>query len=71
MFNSVKIFKWQKVEGTSHFEKVEAGIGDFCEWGCSYEEFETGPGNYSTAIVKMPDGTVETPAADMIQFVNI
>ena len=57
MANQVKIFEWKKVEGASHFEKVEKGIGDFCRWGCSYEVFETGPGNYSTAIIQMPDGT--------------
>lgn len=46
----------------------EAGKGKFHTWGVDYEEFEAGPGNFSTAIVEMPDGTVRNWRADMIRF---
>ena len=70
MVNPVKVFEWKQVKGERHYEKVDAGTGEFCEWGCDYEEFETGAGNYSIAIVKMPDGTVKTPRADMVEFIQ-
>ncbi len=43
-------------------------IGKFHQWGSNYEEFENGPGNYSVAIVELPDGTVVMPVADDICF---
>ena len=48
----------------------EAGCGTFHAWGVAYEEFESGPGNYSTAIVEMPDGTVRNWPAEMVRFVD-
>jgi len=44
--------------------------GYFHGWGCNYEEFETGPGNYSVAIVELPDGEVVMPVADDIWFLD-
>ena len=69
MVNPVKVFKWKQVKGERHQERVEAGIGEFCQWGCNFEGFDTGVGNFSTAIVKMPDGVVENVPAEDIQFV--
>jgi hypothetical protein len=46
----------------------EVGIGDFHCWGNGYEEFESGPGNYTTAIVEMSDGTILTPLPTDIKF---
>ncbi len=45
-------------------------IGKFHQWGSNYEEFENGAGNYSVAIVELPDGTVVMPVADDICFVD-
>ncbi len=42
--------------------------GVFHQWGMDYEEFESGPGNFSTAIVELPDGTVENVPAGNVQF---
>ena len=44
--------------------------GYFHQWGCNYDEFETGAGNYSTAIVELPNGEVVMPVADDIQFLD-
>jgi hypothetical protein len=50
-------------------EKIESvGTGIFRKWGCDYQEFESGPGNYSTAIVEMEDGSVLNVSADLIEF---
>ena len=32
--------------------------GVFHQWGYGYDEYEAGPGNYSIAIVELPDGRV-------------
>lgn len=45
-------------------------MGYFHRWGCNYEEFETGAGNYSTAIVELPSGEIVMPVADDIQFLD-
>ena len=44
--------------------------GYFHEFGNNYEEFESGPGNYSVAIVELPDGKIIMPPADSIQFID-
>lgn len=79
----VKIFEWKpavdsdgkpklsEANNTPHryHEKVKTGVGLFHQWGSDYEEFETGPGNYSTAIVEMEDGTIKNVPCDMVQFI--
>lgn len=45
-------------------------IGQFHQWGNSYEEFESGPGNYTVAVVELPDGNVVMPMADDICFLE-
>ena len=56
----VKVFEWQKVEGESYSEKVKIGVGLFVQWGCDYEEFETVPGNYTTAVVSATQTKIDT-----------
>ncbi|MNN69161.1 hypothetical protein D3C81_1849240 [compost metagenome] len=48
----------------------DAAEGKFHGWGVEYEEFESGPGNYSVAIVEMPDGTVQTLMPWAIRFLD-
>jgi len=50
--------------------KVEAGKAKFHQFGVGYEEFEGGPGNYSTAIIETKDGHVLCVPADYIRFVQ-
>ena len=65
------VYEYQKAEGRpTHFEKVAIGKCIFHAWGCNYEEFEAGPGNFSTAIIEMPDGSVMNVPAEMIVFNN-
>ena len=66
----VVVYEYRKVKGQDYFDNVATGHGVFHQWGVDYEEFETGPGNYSTAIVEMPDGSVKNVPAEMIVFNN-
>lgn len=45
-------------------------IGRFHSWGLQYEELEYGVGNYTCAVVEKDDGTVETPAAFLVRFLD-
>ncbi len=44
------------------------GTGVFHRWGEEYEEFETGPGNSTVAIVELPDGTVKAILPERVRF---
>lgn len=68
----VIVYAYVKKEGNTHFDKVEDGKGFamFHEWGCNYEEFDSGAGNFSTAIIERADGTVENVSVEMIKFVE-
>lgn len=51
---------------------LEFELGYFHEWGVNYEEFvDSGPGNYSVAIVELPDGRIVMPVADDIVFLDL
>lgn len=46
-------------------------LGYFHQWGCDYEEFaDVGVGNYSIAIVELPNGKIVTPVAKDIEFID-
>ncbi len=42
--------------------------GIFHRWGDAYEEFQSGPGNYTTAIIELPDGKIVTALPEDVQF---
>ena len=52
------------------YEKKEIGTGKFHKWGCCYEEFETGAGNYSTAIIELADGTILNHPVELVKFTD-
>ncbi len=52
------------------FVNREFEDGIFHQWGTDYEEFESGPGNFTVGIVELPDGKVIMPIARFIQFVG-
>lgn len=66
----VVVYEWHRAKGKAFSEKVAIGNGVFHKFGCDYEEFESGPGNYTTAIVEMPDGSVKNVPVDLIVFNN-
>ncbi|WP_219096590.1 hypothetical protein [Pseudomonas sp. UMAB-40] len=53
-----------------HWAESELLIATFHQFGAAYEEFETGPGNYTVAIVELPDGTVENANLHDIRFIE-
>ncbi len=59
-----------RVNVNGRWEMQEFEKGYFHGWGTDYEEFESGPGNFSVAIVELPDGRVVTPAAGDIVFLD-
>lgn len=42
----------------------------FLGFGDDYEEFESGPAQFTIAIVELPDGRVATTAPEFIQFIS-
>lgn len=42
----------------------------FHQFGCNYEEFKEGPGNFSTAIVEYDDGSVDNVPVEHIRFIT-
>ncbi len=44
--------------------------GKFHKWGDAYEEFESVPGNFSVALVELPDGTMEEVQPKNIKFID-
>lgn len=66
----VKVFKWHRDKGEVQYRKVEIGQATFHQFGVGYEEFESGPGNFSTAIIEWDDGRVDNYPVEMIQFIT-
>jgi len=65
-------------KGESGIETIKPGYWDdefkhegvFHQWGSAYEEFESGPGNYTVAIVEESDGTVSEIIPSNIRFIE-
>ncbi len=49
-------------------EFIQPGL--FHKWGNAFEEFESGPGNYTVAIVELPDGTIEEVLPSNVKFIK-
>lgn len=49
---------------------VEIEEAEFLQFGVDYEEFENGPGNFSTALLRLDNGRVISVRADHIRFVE-
>lgn len=54
--------------GRVHYVLEPAGEALFHQFGVNYEEFENGPGNYTTAVIEWPDGRVENVPVEHVQF---
>lgn len=65
----VEYYKWVG-DGIGGNNKVSEGKAIFHGFGVAYKEFETGPGNYSTAIIELHDGTVKNIPVEMVKFVK-
>lgn len=50
------------------YHEVEFTNGNFHQFGNNYREFESGVGNYTTAIVELEDGRIVEAVVDSIKF---
>lgn len=64
------VFEYTMQVGTIACGKTEVGEAKFHQWGMDYEEFETGPGNFSVAIIEFQDGSVQTVSPELIKFID-
>ncbi|HEJ1186530.1 hypothetical protein I5I29_00865 [Pseudomonas aeruginosa] len=48
----------------------DSGEALFHQWGVDFEEFETGAGNYTVAVIERPGGTVELLPVHLIRFLD-
>ena len=60
----VKFFKY------SNGELILDGEANFHAWGVDFEEFESGPVNYSTAIIEFDNGVVKNTPVEQIEFIK-
>jgi len=65
--------KLRKVEIYDNYSKTKKVVntGIFHQWGTFYDTFEAenGVANYTTAIVELEDGSIETPEAGLVRFI--
>lgn len=57
--------------GTGCWEDGFPNAGLFHQWAAAYEESSDGFGNYTVALVEMPDGTIEQVLPQNIKFVDL
>ena len=61
--------KYITVVGTGCFQPNYETEGLFHQWGNSYEEFESGPGNFTVGIVETLDGKIHDVLPTNLKFV--
>ncbi len=57
-------------DGRNFMELRPQGLAIFHRFGVDYEEFESGAGNYSTAIIEAPDGTIHNIPVENVKFIE-
>ena len=63
--------EWDRpIDSHNRYSRVPKGEAIFHQFGVNYEEFETGPGNYTSAVIELPDGTIKNVPVEMITFIN-
>lgn len=65
----VMVSKLKQQENRS-WKPEEVGEAVFHQFGMNYEEFDSGPGNYSVAIIEWPDGVVEDIPVRHVRFLD-
>lgn len=56
------------INGIPQYEEIGEAV--FHQFGVDYEEFESGPGNYSTAIIEWPSGSIENLPFHLVRFIE-
>jgi hypothetical protein len=65
----VMVSEHKRQEG-SKWKLAEKGEAIFHQFGCDYAEYENGPGNFTTAIIEWPDGTVGNVPVENVRFLD-
>lgn len=65
-----KEFPFDVKEGTNQWDDDFIHHGKFHCWGNAYEQFQDSAGNYSVALVELPDGTIAEVLPTNIKFVD-
>ena len=68
MNRQVMVSEYAKAEGKHMLSLQEKGVAEFHQFGVDYQEFESGAGNYSTAIVEWPNGQVTNEPVHLVRF---
>ena len=55
---------------TKRMERRLVGEALFHQFGVSYDEFEGGPGNFTSAVIELDDGTVRNIGIELIRFID-
>jgi hypothetical protein len=67
----VRIYKYTYSDrGARTGREVEHNMVKFHQFGVDHVEFENGPGNFSTAICELEDGTIIAPPVHLVQFIG-
>lgn len=68
----VKVSKYEKISEVPLKKGwvEQPGFAYFHCFGLDYEEFDSGPGTFSTAIIEWPNGQIENVPAHSIKFVK-
>lgn len=66
----IEFWQYEKEEGTGTFVKGATQCGKFHQFGCNFEEFEDGPGNYTTCIIEKDDGQLVNIPVDQCRLIN-
>ena len=64
---TVKETVWNRETRKAEHHEYEAMFHAF---GVDHNEFTEGPGNYSTAIVELSDGTIKNPNVLDVKFID-
>lgn len=67
---SVDVYSREYNRETRTYDQCLKDKGQFHMFGVQYEEFDTGPGNYTVAVVELSTGKVVTPDANLIKFTS-
>ena len=62
--------RYEQTAGKTYHSLVEVGEATFHQFGVNYEEFDSGAGNFSTAIIELDDGTIENVPVETIKFIK-
>ncbi len=66
----VRYFEWNYNKETKKRTRDFVGEAIFHAFGCSFHEFESGAGNFSTALIELEDGSILNIAVEYIQFIK-